>query len=792
MLRALLTMVCLLPLGCAVSGAGSPARAGAQPVSLSDEQMLDIIQHRAFDFFWNETSSLGLTKDRAGAFAPDSYRYSSIASTGFALAAVCVGESRGWVSRDDARARVMTTLLTFRDKLTASSGFYYHFVDKDTGAPWPGSEISDIDTALFVYGAIFAGEYFQQRYADGAPAAVAQEIYQRVDWPSRLGGYQSYCEYIMMDLLAMGSPTHPCAPSLWQNISRPYRDNLATRPQQHAWPRFYCGPLFTHQYPQCYLDLRFRRDAYTQGISYFQSSRNSTLANRQFCLDHSADAGIATPRYTTYAAGRWGLTAGDGPDGYRAYGEADPAVPSSGDYDGTLLPHAAGGSVMFAPEVCIPLLRSLMDSDGEQIWGRYGFCDAFNVDRGWHAQDVIGIDLGAVLLSIENWRTGLPWRVFMRNAAIRRGLAQAGFVDEGRPFCDDFASGPPDAWGAAVDASAGGGVAYVPVASAGPWIAGRALRLTSSLPGGRVEVGLNGFDACYADQISFFIRGESGGERVSVGLRDVSGAEAQVDVGSCLPAGRLTTDWQAAIIPLSRFAGIRLTALQAVTFSFAAAPAAAVCDFLAFTGEHPDAEVVSAPGIGAAAELPDGLPVVVDGVAVTANFGSFLYVEQPDRSAGIRVDAGGPYVPGDALRVRGTVQTVGGERCISPLELTKTGRVPLPGALLMGTGTIGMPAPETVGLRVSCWGVAGDGGIGEFVLSGPSGEALQVWAPSLPPPSRGAFVVVTGVVGARSGSGGREPLLRVRLGSDIQTVQEPPEGIRTAGTAAKQMKEEEE
>lgn len=415
--------------------------------SLTNDAFLDLLQHKIFDFFWNEASPLGLIKDRANDFHADTYSVASIASVGFGLPVICMAENKGWIDQASAHDRIATTLLTFRDQLYNYHGFFYHFVDMNTGQPEPGSEISTIDTALLVYGALFAGEYFQSKYGDPSLMDMAEAIYERVDWPAMYGGSSVYSEYMMMDILAMGSPAHPIAPSAWSNMVRPYRDDVATRTWDHSYPRFFYPPLFVHQYPQCYLDFRFRRDPYTANFTYFTSSRNNTRSNRQYCIDHSAAQGIATPKFQTYGQNCWGLTAADGPYGYFAYGEADPALPEpqgSAGIDGTVMPHAAGGSVMFAPEICIPALRYMRETFGSRVWGRYGFSDAFNVDLNWWDQDVIGIDLGSMFLSIENYRTGAPWRYSMLNTSLRRGLQLAGFVDKPQASFDDFDSGPPE------------------------------------------------------------------------------------------------------------------------------------------------------------------------------------------------------------------------------------------------------------------------------------------------------------------------------------------------------------
>jgi hypothetical protein len=165
-------------------------------------------------------------------------------------------------------------------------------------------------------------------------------------------------------------------------------------------------------------------DAYLSGhrINYFENSRRATLAQRAYC--------IANPgRFSGYGSNVWGLTACDGPGfgsyaGYNARG----APPAQND-DGTLAPTASGGSLPFAPEVCLPALRTMYSQFLTNIWCGYGFRDAFNLSASWWDTDVLGIDQGPILLMAENYRTQSVWRVFMRSPEIQRGLQAAGFTN---------------------------------------------------------------------------------------------------------------------------------------------------------------------------------------------------------------------------------------------------------------------------------------------------------------------------------------------------------------------------
>jgi hypothetical protein len=175
------------------------------------------------------------------------------------------------------------------------------------------------------------------------------------------------------------------------------------------------APLFIHQYPHAWVDFRGRREAQAPHVDYFENSVIATRAHRQFCLDLAQE-------FPGYSANIWGITASDSAKGYVAWG----GPPRRGPIDGSVVPCAAAGSLMFAPDIALPALREMRDKFGEKIYSRYGFTDAFNPATGWVNPDVIGIDIGITLLSAENLRSGNVWRWFMRNAEIRRAMRLVG------------------------------------------------------------------------------------------------------------------------------------------------------------------------------------------------------------------------------------------------------------------------------------------------------------------------------------------------------------------------------
>jgi hypothetical protein len=440
----------------------------------AETAFLDTVQRRTFDWFWETTNARnGLVPDRW-----PTQSFSSVAAVGFGLTAYAVGVERGWITREQARDRVLTTLRFLWDApqgpastgVTGYHGFFYHFLDMDTGLRFQQVELSTIDSGLLVAGVLFCREYFDR--ADPGESdirALADSLYRRIDWqwardgePSLSMGWRpepmpyenargfitsrwiGYNEAMLLYAFAIGSPTHPIDASSWQAWTSGY-----------TWGRFYSldfvqfAPLFGHQYSHVWIDYRGIRDAYMQarGIDYFENSRRATLAQRAYA--------VANPdAWRDYSANVWGLTASDGPsdttmivDGrtrtfhtYWARGAAGSEI----NDDGTIAPTAAGGSVPFAPEIAIPSLIAMRQRYGDNVFGRYGFLDAFNptvrsasipVRQGrvadgtaWFDTDYLGIDQGPIVLMIENYRTELVWRYMRKSPYVVNGLCRIGFT----------------------------------------------------------------------------------------------------------------------------------------------------------------------------------------------------------------------------------------------------------------------------------------------------------------------------------------------------------------------------
>jgi hypothetical protein len=416
-----------------VERARSTDTSTAQSTRLSarDEAFLEDLSRRSFQYFWDHADShTGLVLDRAHtngeghSESEHSYKIASSAATGFGLTALCIASERGWISRREAVERVRTTLRFFAGRAEHMHGWFYHWMDQRSGERRWKSEISSIDTALLLGGVLTVRQYFRN---DPETVRLATQIYERVDFPWMLGDHptllshgwrpetgflkprwDTYSEHTILQLLAIGSPTHPITPLSWRAWSR-------ARITFAGYTYLTGGPLFIHQYSHAWVDYRDRREGWYPYTDYFANSVAATLAHRAFCISLASE-------FPSYTENLWGITASDSAKGYVAWGgpPRDPAI------DGTIVPAAAGGSLQFTPAVSLASLRTMKEKYGATVYGRYGFADAFNPLTGWVGPDVIGINLGIVLLSAENLRTGNIWRWFMMNREIPRAMRLVG------------------------------------------------------------------------------------------------------------------------------------------------------------------------------------------------------------------------------------------------------------------------------------------------------------------------------------------------------------------------------
>jgi hypothetical protein len=455
-------LVALFALAFAILSCASTKRA----VPGTDAPLLDDVERRSFHYFWDLADpNTFLIPDRA-----PSPSFSSIAAVGFGLTAYGIGAERGYVTRDQAAQRTLSTLQSLLAMkqgdapagVSGYHGFFYHFLDMKTGERFQTVELSTVDTSLLLAGALFSQSYFDRdNPTEAAIRSAAEQLYARVDWPWEqvrenaisMGwtpeegfhtyDWRGYNEAMIVVVLALGSPTHPVAPGAWGEYLKTARWGTFEG-QEHLL----FAPLFGHQYSHVWIDFRGIQDELMRGhgIDYFENSRRATLSQQAYAIENPSG-------YRDYGDRIWGLTACDGPldgtltvDGRKRtfYGYAARGA-TAGEVrdDGTIAPTAAISSIVFTPELSLAALREMRRRYGANLYSKYGFLDAFNptlrtsqgvktghVDpaQGWFDVDYLGIDEGPIVAMIENHRSGLVWRTMRRNPHLARGLRRAGFT----------------------------------------------------------------------------------------------------------------------------------------------------------------------------------------------------------------------------------------------------------------------------------------------------------------------------------------------------------------------------
>lgn len=398
----------------------SPTGVASEP-ALSDIELLSKIEKDSLQYFIRMSDKMtGLTRDSSRAGSP-----ASIAATGFALAAVAIGASRGWIDSDQASDQLGKTLKTLLTKAQHERGFFYHFLDSRTGRRVWGSEASSIDTALLVAGALLAGRYYPGTEID----RMAQDIYRRVDWKWMMNHsdlvcmgwkpesgffpyyWDSYNEHLIIQALAIGSPTHPIPPGSWNSWFR-NEDEYNGKKIIYS----HSGSLFTYQYAQAFIDFKHLND---RGINYAENSRNAATSNREYTLSFR-------DQFKGYSESSWGVSASLGPGGYKAYG----AKPGLGLHDGTIAPYAAIASIVFTPAESTAAARFFFEKYESFLYGIFGFKDAFNLNKNWWAYEYLGIDQGITVLMLENFlNRGAVWERFMKLEPVERWMALCGLKE---------------------------------------------------------------------------------------------------------------------------------------------------------------------------------------------------------------------------------------------------------------------------------------------------------------------------------------------------------------------------
>ncbi len=408
--------------------------------ALPDDSLLEIVQRQTFRFFWEGAHAVsGLAFDRVGSEPADDDK-AAIGGTGFGIMAILVGAERGWVTREAALAR-LGSMLDLLTSATCYHGAFPHFMNGRTGATIPFSRKDDggdlVETSFLIMGLLCARQYFdrdtpQERALRGRINWIWEEV--EWSWYTRDGrnvlywhwspnnGWASsleirgWNECLVTYVLAAGAPRYPIDPLVYHHgyaVGREFLNGRRYYDIELPLGMPFGGPLFFSHYSFCGLDPRGLSDRYAD---YGLQVQRHVAINRAHC--------IANPgKHPGYGEACWGLTASDDPEGYSAH--------APDNDNGTISPTAAIASLPFAPAEALKVVRHLLVRHGKRIWGSYGFVDAFNERRDWFAATYLAIDQGPIVVMLENFRSGLLWKLFMSVPEVRAGLARLGFSRSG-------------------------------------------------------------------------------------------------------------------------------------------------------------------------------------------------------------------------------------------------------------------------------------------------------------------------------------------------------------------------
>ncbi len=409
----------------------------ARPANLTDSALLDLVQKQTFKYFWDFAHPVsGMARERSN----ESFGYGNevvtTGGTGFGVMAVIVAADRKLIGRDTA-AKFLLKMVKFLSKANAYHGVFPHWLNGSTGVTIPFSRKDDgadlVETSYLMQGLLCARQYFN------ADNDIEHELRNRINWMwndiewnwftkdgqdvlywhwSPNNGWamnfavRGFNECLIMYVLAASAQRYPVPASVYHNgwaQSNFFKNGKTFYGYTLPLGFDYGGPLFFSQYSFLGLDPRGLKDEYAD---YWQQNTNHTLINHAYCLDNPK-------KFKGYGENCWGLTASDTYDGYNAFSPTN-------DF-GTITPTAALSAFPYTPEFSMKALKHFYNDLGDKIWSEYGFTDAFNETKNWYASSHLAIDQGPIIVMIENYRTGLMWKLFMSCPEIKSGLTKLGF-----------------------------------------------------------------------------------------------------------------------------------------------------------------------------------------------------------------------------------------------------------------------------------------------------------------------------------------------------------------------------
>ena len=404
--------------------------------NLTDDQLLDLVQKQTFRYFWDFGHPVsGMARERSNRSFDYGDEVVTTGGTGFGVMATIVAAERKFITREQAAARTKK-IVDFLWKADMFHGAFPHWLNGETGKVIRFSPKDDgadiVETSFLFQGLLTARQYYN---ADNPTESDIRNkilwMWEGIEWNwftqnqnelywhwspnngwSMNHAIKGWNECLITYVLAASSPSSSISRRVYENgwansntffNGKKYFD--ITLPLGFE----YGGPLFFTHYSFLGLDPRGLKDQYAD---YWAQNTAHTLINRAYC--------IANPKhYKGYGANSWGLTASDSWQGYAAHSPTEDL--------GVITPTAALSAFPYTPEFSMQALRHFYEDKGSSIWGEYGFADAFSEEHNWVAKSYLAIDQGPIVVMIENYRSGLLWKLFMSNPDVQNGLTKLGF-----------------------------------------------------------------------------------------------------------------------------------------------------------------------------------------------------------------------------------------------------------------------------------------------------------------------------------------------------------------------------
>ena len=398
------------------------------------EQFLNSVQAATFRYFWDFAHPRsGMVRERSD----EKLEVCATGGTGFGLIAIMIGAERGFITRAEAVERINQILDFLEHRTQRYHGAFAHWVNGSTGATIPFSTYDDggdiVETSFLMQGILTVRQYFNKlEPQEQVLRERATRLWEGVEWDWYLRSPESktlywhwspkhgwemnlpvgggFNETMITYILAIASPTHPIAADCYYRGWVGEGAAFVNGADYYGFTQWvgdaHGGPLFFTHYSFIGLDPRGLRDRF---CDYFENNRNISLINRSYCIENPGG-------FSGYGEQMWGLTASDGPRGYRVH--------APGLDNGTIAPTAAIAAIPYVPEESLAAMRHFYHAHGKRLWGSYGFKDAFNVQQNWYADSYLAIDQGPIICMIENYRTGLCWEWFMRNQDVRLSISK--------------------------------------------------------------------------------------------------------------------------------------------------------------------------------------------------------------------------------------------------------------------------------------------------------------------------------------------------------------------------------